>query len=256
MEYAFPHDDADEDRRLELFEQRLDPLTRRRIERLGIGTGAHCLEIAGGRGSVTRWLCRLVGPNGQVTATDVDTGFLARIEEPNLTVRRHDVRADDFPEGSFDLIHTRAVLMHIGGGLELLRRMASWLAPGGWLVLEEPDFGMWLADFDRVWTAHPSAWHEAFPNGSLSKGRALLRQIHQLGLEDVGADAELDVVAAGTPLAEFHRLSFTRMAEPLVASGLLTPEDAVRLVERVDQPDFLSCGFAYIGAWGRRPAGP
>ena len=30
------------------------------------------------------------------------------------------------------------------------------------------------------------------------EGRALLRQIHQFDLDDVGADAELDIVAAGT----------------------------------------------------------
>lgn len=53
---------------------------------------------------------------------------------------RHDVRTDDFPEGSFDLVHVRAVLMHIPGRMATLRRMASWLAPGGWLVAQEADF--------------------------------------------------------------------------------------------------------------------
>lgn len=91
-EYAFPHADAREDRRLELFEQRLDPLARRRIERLGIAEGARCLEVAGGRGSIARWLYELVGPSGHVTATDAQTGFLAALTRPNLTVLRHDVQ--------------------------------------------------------------------------------------------------------------------------------------------------------------------
>ena len=56
-DYAFPHAEVEEDRRLELFQQRLDPLTIRRIERLGIAEGARCLEVAGGRGSIARWLC-------------------------------------------------------------------------------------------------------------------------------------------------------------------------------------------------------
>ena len=47
-DYAFPHSAEEESRRLELFERRLDPLTIRRIERLGIGRGASCLEIGGG----------------------------------------------------------------------------------------------------------------------------------------------------------------------------------------------------------------
>jgi len=75
--------------------------------------------------------------------------------------------------------------------------MASWLAPDGWLVAEEADVGMWLADYDPIWAAHPAAWHEAFPHGSLGQGRALLRQIRQLGLADIGADAGLDIVEPG-----------------------------------------------------------
>jgi ubiquinone/menaquinone biosynthesis C-methylase UbiE len=61
-DYAFPHAADDEARRLELSQQRLDPLTIRRLERLGIGRDARCLEIGGGRGSITRWLAERVGP--------------------------------------------------------------------------------------------------------------------------------------------------------------------------------------------------
>lgn len=75
-------------------------------------------------------------------------GFLSGPSLPNLTVLRHDVRTDGFPEGSFGLVHVRAVLMHIADRMAALRRMASWLAPGGWLVAEEAGFGMWLADYD------------------------------------------------------------------------------------------------------------
>ena len=253
-DYAFPHTAADESRRLELFQQRLDPLTMRRIERLDIAAGAACLEIGGGRGSITRWLAERVGSSGNVIATDLQVDFLASIDAPNVAALRHDLRTDTFPDRSFDLIHTRAVLMHIPDDLEILRRMASWLRPGGWLLLEEPDFGMWLADADPLWATHPDAWHQTFPNGSLSRGRTLLRQIHQLGLVDVGADAELDIIEAGTPLAEFYDLSMAAIGPPAVEAGALTVEQATALVERPTNPDFLACGFAHIGVWGRRPA--
>ena len=65
-DYAFPHAAADESRRLELFQQRLDPLTMRRVERLDIRPGAACLEVGGGRGSITRWLSELVGAEREV----------------------------------------------------------------------------------------------------------------------------------------------------------------------------------------------
>jgi hypothetical protein len=85
------------------------------------------------------------------------------------------------------------------------------------------------------------------------QGRAVLRQIHQLGLEDVGADAELDIVRPGTELSEFYRLSVAATAGPLVSSGVMTAAEEARLEGRLDDPDFLGCGFAFIGAWGRRP---
>jgi SAM-dependent methyltransferase len=251
-EYAFPHTGADERRRLDLFAERLDPLTRRRVGLLGLARGARCLEIGGGRGSVARWLCEYVGPDGHVTATDLETGFLAELSLPNLEVLRYDVRTDEFPPGSFDLVHARAVLMHIPNRMATLRRMVSWLAPGGWLLVEEPDFGMWMGDLDPVWAMHPRTWHEAFPNGSLWQSRAILRQIHRLDLDDIGADAELDIVRPGTALAEFHRLSMAAMAEPLTSGGLRTAGEAARQAARLDEPDFLGCGFARIGAWGRR----
>jgi trans-aconitate methyltransferase len=250
-DYAFPHAAADESRRLQIFQQRLDPLTKRRIERLDIPAGAACLEIGGGRGSITRWLAERVGSSGNVIATDLQVDFLATIDAPNVEVLRHDLRTDTFPERSFDLIHTRAVLMHIPDDLEILRRMVLWLRPGGWLLLEEPDFGMWLADADPVWATHPNAWHQTFPHGSLSRGRTLLSQIHQLGLVDVGADAELDIIEAGTPLAEFYGLSMAAIGPSAVEAGALTVEQATALVERPTNPDFLACGFAHIGVWGR-----
>jgi SAM-dependent methyltransferase len=253
-DYAFPHAAVDEDRRLELFQQRLDPLTLRRLRNLGPLTGARCLEVGGGRGSIAACLADIVGPAGHVTVTDLQTGLLERLDLPNVTVLRHDVRTDAFPPGSFDLVHVRAVLMHVERRLDVLRRLVSWLAPGGWLLAEEPDFGMWMADLDPLWAAHPPAWHEAFPHGSLAAGRFLLRQGRHLGLVDVGADAELDVVAPGTPLAEFYRLSLAALAEPTADAGALTRSDADELARRPTEPDFLSCGFAFIGIWGRRPS--
>jgi trans-aconitate methyltransferase len=253
LDYAFPHSAEDESRRLELLEQRLDPLTKRRIDRLGVGKGARCLEIGGGRGSITRWLSDVAGPAGRVLATDLQLGFLSEIDAPNVEVLRHDIRTGTFPPGSFDLIHTRAVLMHISPGVDLLRRMVTWLAPGGWLVLEEPDFGMWASDADPVWATAPPTAQAAFPEMALSQGRSLLRQVHQLGLVDVGADAEIDIIQAGTDLAEFYRLSQAALAGPKVQAGALSREQATALIDRPADDDFLACGFVHIGVWGRRP---
>jgi trans-aconitate methyltransferase len=77
-----------------------------------------------------------------VTATDLEPDFLGAIGASNVEVLRHDVRTDTFAERSFDLVHTGAVLMHVPDDPEILRRVVSWLVPGGWLLLEEPDLGL------------------------------------------------------------------------------------------------------------------
>jgi SAM-dependent methyltransferase len=252
-DYAFPHSAEDESRRLQLLEQRLDPLTKRRIQRLGVGKGARCLEIGGGRGSITRWLSDVAGVTGRVVATDLQLGFLTEIDAPNVEVLRHDIRTGTFAPGSFDLIHTRAVLMHISPGVDLLRRIVTWLAPGGWLVLEEPDFGMWIGDADPVWATSPQTTQVAFPSMAMDQGRSLLRQVHQLGLTGIGADAEIDIIQAGTDLAEFYQLSQAAVALPKVQAGVLSLAQATAIIDRLGDDDFLACGFVHIGVWGQRP---
>jgi hypothetical protein len=142
--------------------------------------------------------------------------------------------------------------MHISPGVDLLRRIVTWLAPGGWLVFEEPDFGMWMGDADPVWAASPETTQVAFPSMALSQGRALLRQIHQLGLTDVGADAEIDIIQAGTDLAEFYQLSQAALGPPKVRAEALSVEQATAIIDRPGDDDFLACGFVHIGVWGRR----
>jgi hypothetical protein len=96
---------------------------------------------------------------------------------------------------------------------------------------------------------------QSFPDLSLSQGRALLRQIHQLGLVNVGADGEIDIIRPGTPLAEFYRLSMAALGPPTVQAKALTAVQAAALVDRPTQADFIGCGFVHIGVWGRRPGG-
>jgi hypothetical protein len=59
-----------------------------------------------------------------------------------------------------------------------------------------------------------------------------------------------------TALSEFYRLSIAATSEPLIPAGVVTAAEAARLTARLDEPDFMACGFAFIGAWGRRNAGP
>jgi 2-polyprenyl-3-methyl-5-hydroxy-6-metoxy-1,4-benzoquinol methylase len=78
VEYKYPLDNkwiaARE--RLAQLEAVWDPWTIRNFEKVGVKEGWHCLEVAGGGGSVAEWLCRQVGGSGHVVATDIQPHFL------------------------------------------------------------------------------------------------------------------------------------------------------------------------------------
>jgi SAM-dependent methyltransferase len=124
-----------EQQRLHLLEQMLDPDTIRTLERCGIQPSWRCLELGAGAGSIAHWLAARC-PDGQVVATDLGTTFLAARSAPNLQVLRHDVVAEDFPLGSFDLIHARWLLVNESEtfrgrqrswvGVDQRRRTAPW----------------------------------------------------------------------------------------------------------------------------------
>ena len=126
--------------RLRGIEATWDPGTIRHLETLGVSEGWQCLEVGGGGGLIAEWLSQRVGPSGHVLATDINTRFLEALHAPNLEVRRHDILADELPEGAFDLVHVRAVLMHMSEPAATVRRMVAALKPGGWLLAEEVDF--------------------------------------------------------------------------------------------------------------------
>jgi predicted O-methyltransferase YrrM len=74
--------EAAEGERLGLLEQIYDPVSRR--GRAPLQAGWRCLELGTGRGSMAPWLAEKVGPTGHVVATDIDVGYLRRLEVPNL----------------------------------------------------------------------------------------------------------------------------------------------------------------------------
>src|ERR1043165_2212611 len=139
--------------RLSLLEQTSDPLTFQRMAELGVAEGWRCLEVGAGGGSVPRWLADRVAPTGVVVATDIDPRFLKSIDLPGVEVRTHNIETDDLEENAFDLVHCRALVMHISEKDRALHHMHSAVLLGGCLCEEDlHDTTMWAAD-----PAHPGA---------------------------------------------------------------------------------------------------
>ncbi|HKY75702.1 MAG TPA: methyltransferase [Acidimicrobiia bacterium] len=257
-EYLFDNQSEQERRRLDLLQQIFDPITREHLERIALPPDARCLDFGAGAGSVARWLCDRVGPDGRVVATDLDTVFLERLTEKNLDVRRHDILTDDLEEKTFDLIHSRLVLDFFPERRhEVVERLVSALRPGGWLVLEDFDWSTLTAvspgpRSDVVGRFH-GALPAVFPSGAPELGRSLPLTFRAAGLSDVGADGRVHVGLGGTPAARWWQLSVLALRPRIVELGLFSGAEVDEYLQAIDD-DGLSFLPVMVTAWGRRPA--
>lgn len=97
-----------------------------------------------------RVLSEYVGPGGRVVGTDIDPDLLARAQEfadeeglGNVALVCDDLFTTGLETGRFDLVHARFQAAPLGRGEQIVAVMRSLVAPGGTVVLEEPDSSSW-----------------------------------------------------------------------------------------------------------------
>ncbi|MEU8268344.1 class I SAM-dependent methyltransferase [Sphaerisporangium sp. NPDC049002] len=256
----FNHVTTTEDERLSALAEELDPASFRRLESLPVRSDWRCLELGAGTGTVARRLADRC-PAGSVTATDLDLQLVQsrREEQANLRWLHHDLTRDDFPPASFDFIHARYLFCHLRSREPDLARVVSWLAPGGWLMLEEP------AAFPIESSPHPA--YRATGMGVFTVlaerigtdcrwPRALHDDVSGLGLEDVEMDIACSVVGGDLPMSRFWRLTIEQLDPALRAIEGITPAMIAETRALLRDPGFRDLGMATIAVWGRRPGIP
>jgi SAM-dependent methyltransferase len=246
--------------------ERLGSLTRlydstslRLAEQLGLAGGWRCAEVGAGTGSIAQRLAEAVGVQGHVLAVDTDTRFLDPLADATLDVRRQDITAQPLPAEEFDLVHARLLLEHLPARDSVLSALADAVAPGGWLLIEDFDWGITTV------VDPPSPVHERVTTACRTVleghgydpryGRRLPRALRAAGLVDVGTFATSAQVDAD-PL---HGVPQWELLAGQLAPGMLAAE----LVTEADLEDFsallhdgTTVVFAplMVSSWGRRPA--
>jgi SAM-dependent methyltransferase len=240
--------------RLRLLQEVFDPFSAQLLDRVGIEPGWQCLEVGAGAGSVARMLADQAGP-ANVTATDMSTDFLEPLASTGIRVMCHDVTVDE-PPGEFDLIHSRFVLEHVTRRDEALKRMASWLKPGGWLIVEcgtpvpelssDPAVGRALAGLRTLMSASVGTdpdW-----------ARRLPLPLEAAGLVDCTAEAKVVPARGGSPMARWLAATHRLIEEPAVASGAVTTEVLHAAYAAYADPSFVDHTWLTVGALGHRSA--
>jgi SAM-dependent methyltransferase len=231
--------------RLSLLESILDPGTVEMLTAIGLEPGWRCLVPGAGHGGIARWLAHRVAPTGLVVATDIDTRFLGSSASPNLEVRRHDLLQDPI-EGDYDLVHARALLVHLVGHQDhAIERLVGALRPGGWLAIEEYD----SANIGSADPAHPA--HQAFNKSvaaeldaisdrvDVRSGRhvaAMLNRHPALRVVDINASATIQ--PGGAPDARFLSQTYQVALANMLRSGKITDLSAEIFTEALSDPSF------------------
>lgn len=241
--------------RLESLEAGCDPFTAEHLDEVGVAPGWSCLEVGAGGGSVARILCDRVGPEGRVLAVDLEPTLLAGLEAPNLEVRRLDVVVDELPERAFDLVHARAVLMHIPQRDEVIPRLVAALRPGGVLLLEEVDLTSTFQAEDILRYTLDAIYRpllEADAGMDLRWAATLPELLEPAGLVDVQSIRERFTFAGGSALAHFYRITFMQFLESQSynAKERTVIEEGMKAM-LVPGPTYVA--WDMVTAWGRRP---
>ncbi len=241
-------------------ESTFDRLTIGHLSRLGVAPGGRCLEIGAGGGSIACWMAAQVGPTGRVLGVDLDTRWFQHDGSPQLEVRPLDLVEEAIPDGPWDLIHERLVLLHIPRRLEVLDRLVAALAPGGWIVVEDFDTAE-VRTTDRDGPNHEfvSRMLRQF-NTLLARGGAAnsfaanaFRHLRDRGLVDVRANGHVTIETGGSDYSQVIAANTRQVWDAFVAQGV-RPDELDRYLELLDDPDTIIGSPVLITVCGRRPA--
>ncbi|MER7409092.1 MULTISPECIES: methyltransferase domain-containing protein [Streptomyces] len=258
--YLLDNRQAEAGARFDALSALFDASTFRHFERLGVDEGWRCWEVGAGGPAVAAWLARRTGPRGRVLATDIDVSRAGAAAAEGVEVRRHDVALDPPPEGPFDLVHARLVLVHVADRDAALRSMTEALRPGGRLLVEDADPAMQpLICPDEYGPEQELAnrLRHGFRRllrdrgADLAYGRKLPRLLREAGLEQVGADAYFPLASPACDALETATVQQVR--DRLVAAGLATDEEIERHLSHVAAGRLDLATSPMISAWGRRP---
>jgi 2-polyprenyl-3-methyl-5-hydroxy-6-metoxy-1,4-benzoquinol methylase len=139
--------------RLRLLQQVYGPGSEASLLLAGLAAGQRVLEVGCGSGNMACWMAEQVGKSGSVVGIDNSPEQIELAREQaktrglsNVEFQVADAYSPRLPERSFDLVCCRLVLMHLTRPVEALATMRSLVKPGGIVLAEEMDLGVWLCD--------------------------------------------------------------------------------------------------------------
>jgi SAM-dependent methyltransferase len=262
--------DTDETARLQRQSDELQPEARAllaRLGELGLRPGQTALDLGCGPRGILDLLAEAVGPGGRVVGLDADPAHVTAARQyafsqglANVEVLAGDARHTGLPAESFDLVHTRTLLVTIPEPAEVVAEMARLARPGGLVASQEADaeFSICyppLPEWDRLLGLFRASFPRA--GADLRLGRRLPELFREAGLTDVGAT----VYAGSYPAGHSRRTvipDLVRSLHPVILGLGLAGERELADVDaavraHLADPRTLMMPHLLVTAWGRKP---
>ena len=259
-----------EQERLMLQGRFLRPYTERFFRAAGIVPGMRVLDLGSGMGDVALLAGDIVGPGGCVVGVDRDPSALQRARQRaaeqgcSTWVRFEQSTLEEFStDERFEAVVGRFVLLYQPDPAATLRRMTSFLKPGGIVAFHEMDFSFVDSSYPecRLWNLCAGLIAEVFRASGLppDRGRHLARIYLDAGLPYPTLVGEIPT-GGGRHSYLFPWIANTlrSLAPRLAALGLVPPEGvalddtlAGRMEEETVALGGQLSGPPQFGAWSR-----
>jgi SAM-dependent methyltransferase len=251
--------------RLQLQSLVWEPSGRRLLDEIGPGDGFRALDVGCGVLGWLRLLSHWVGPDGEVTGTDMDEamlgsadGFVNQEQLSNVRLVKDDLFASELDPSSFDLVHVRFEITPLGRGKEQMETYVRLARPGGTIVLEDPDAGSW--HFNPPASALEKLVELTVEAFRLRGGDWGASRHHLDLLRDFGIDgyvrAEVVALPPGHPYLALPLQFLTALEDQMQSLVSADELEALRTKAEAElqEPNRWGTTFTLVQCWGRTPA--
>jgi SAM-dependent methyltransferase len=254
---------ASELERLQLQSRVWEPSGRRLLEEIDDGRGTRALDVGCGALGWLRVLSEWVGPDGEVTGTDVDEAMLAAADRfvtkeglRNVGLAKDDLFASELEADSFDLVHARYEICPLGRGHEQMETYIRLARPGGTIVLEDPDAGSWHFNpqapaLEKLIELIKESFQMS--GGDWGAGRKHLHLLGEFGIEG-HVRAEVVALPPGHPYLRLPLQFATALEERLLSLVSVDELEQLRAQGEAElqEPGRWGTTFTLLQCWGRR----
>jgi SAM-dependent methyltransferase len=246
----------------------LAPATKMILKAAGIRDGMRVLDLGSGMGDMAFVAAELVGPMGEVIGIDRSPEPVAKA---NLRARQQqlgNVRFvvgdihDPAPDGPYDAIVGRLVLMYVADPAAVLRAQATLLRPGGIVVPVEFDLYSARSIPPTPLVAQALLWlKESFRRSGIEPalGPQLWKVLSEAGLQPLAMIGVQPHFGPEDPDGSAILAGIVRTAVPLMErTGVATADDVrpdtlqQRLSEELTNSEAVFAHPMLLGAWAAK----